>query len=290
MPGATNGVSAPGAIDAGVLGSILSRVQAQAAADPFSNPILLFALDLMLRIDRGEINLDGLESLVQRLTAEAFADRAKRLASYLGEEAIAASESAIAELLERKARAGGFEEFCTALAATIFGVVFTAHPTFAITLELARSLAELATAQTVSGVPLDQAGRDARMEAAMRLEHRPPAELSLEVEHAWATEALNHAHDALEMMHRIALRVARERWPEQWTRLEPRLVTMASWVGYDQDGRTDVTWTRTIAARLADKLAMIERHRSKVQGLMRAAGDDFLATWSRSVRCCLRRA
>ncbi len=27
-------------------------------------------------------------------------------------------------------------------------------------------------------------------------------ELSLEVEHAWATEALTHAHDALEAVHR----------------------------------------------------------------------------------------
>ena len=68
-----------------------------------------------------------------------------------------------------------------------------------------------------------------------------------------------------------------QHWPEQWTRLEPRLVTLASWVGYDQDGRTDITWARTIAARLADKLAMIERYRGKVEALERAASGDFLA-------------
>ena len=68
-------------------------------------------------------------------------------------------------------------------------------------------------------------------------------------------------------VHRTAFRVAREHWPEEWTKLEPRLVTLASWVGYDQDGRTDMTWTRTIAARLADKLAMIERYRGKVEAL-----------------------
>ena len=103
-------------------------------------------------------------------------------------------------------------------------------------------------------------------------------ELSLEVEHAWVTEALNHAHDAVEGAHRTALRVAREHWPEQWTKLEPRLVTLASWVGYDQDGRTDITWTRTIAARLADKLAMIERYLKKVEALEHSADGDFLAT------------
>ena len=269
---------ATGAIDTAMLGSILSRVRAQAAADPLSNPILLFALDLTLRMDRGEIDFDGLESIVQQLTAEAFADRADRLKNYLGETAIVANERALEDLIEQKAREGGFEEFRTALARIVFGVVFTAHPTFSISLELARSLAELATGQTVDGVALDPAGRDERMETAARVEHRPPDELSLDVEHAWVTEALHHAHDALERVHRTALRVAREHWPDQWTKLEPRLVTLASWVGYDQDGRTDITWTRSIAARLADKLAMIERHLRKVEALERAASGDFLAT------------
>ena len=41
-----------------------------------------------MRIDRGEISLDGLEGMVQRLTAQAFADRAQRLGTYLGEKAI----------------------------------------------------------------------------------------------------------------------------------------------------------------------------------------------------------
>jgi|SRR5579863_1260275 len=52
----------PGAIDTATLGSILSRVRTQAAADPFSNPMLLFALDLTLRMDRGEIDLDSEQS------------------------------------------------------------------------------------------------------------------------------------------------------------------------------------------------------------------------------------
>jgi phosphoenolpyruvate carboxylase len=273
---AADELNAVGVVDAAMLGSMLSRVQTQAAADPFSNPILLFALDLTLRIDRREIHLDGLESLVQQLTVEAFADRAGRLANYLGETAIAANGRAITELIERQARDASFEKFHTVLARSLFGVVFTAHPAFSIALDLAHSLTELATGQTATGLTLDQAGRDARIGTATRLEHRPPAELSLEVEHAWATEALYHAHDALEVVHRTALRVAREHWPGEWTKLEPRLVTLASWVGYDQDGRTDMTWTRTIAVRLADKLAMLERWRGKSEGLKRAASRDFL--------------
>src|SRR5580704_9322789 len=108
--------SASATIDAVTLVSILNRVRAQAAADPLSNPILLFALDLTLRMDRREIDLDGLERIVQQLTAEAFADRADRLKNYLGETAIAANDRALRDLIEKKAREGGFEEFRTAVA------------------------------------------------------------------------------------------------------------------------------------------------------------------------------
>ena len=260
-----------------MLGSIMSRVRTQASADPFSNPILLFALDLTLRMDRGEIDLDGLESVVQQLTAEAFADRAERLRNYLGETAIAANERAVAELLERKAREGGFEEFRAAVCPQSSSAWCSRLiRRFRLRWSWREAWPNWRPDQTVAGVALDQAGRDERMEAAAQVDHRPPAELSLEVEHAWVTEALNHAHDALEGVHRTALRVARDHWPEEWTKLEPRLVTLASWVGYDQDGRTDITWSRTIAARLADKLAMIERHRGKVDGLERGASGDFL--------------
>jgi phosphoenolpyruvate carboxylase len=272
LDGAQNTGPDPGALD---LAAILSRVQAQAAADPFSNPILLFALDQILRMDRGELTLDGIENLVQRLSAQAFGARAQRLAHYLGETAVAANEAVITTLIEAQTRGRDFAEFGAALSCYAFGAVFTAHPTFSTSLHLARSLSELATGQTVNGNQLDQAERDARIEAATQLQHRPPAELSLMVEHAWATEALHHAHDALEVVHRAALRVARKHWPDDWTRLEPRLVTLASWVGYDQDGRTDVTWMRTMAARLTDKLVMIERHRGKIAELASAADGDL---------------
>ena len=57
--------SSPWRIDPAMLASILDRVRTQTAADPFGNPILLFALDLTLRVDRGEIDLDGLERIVR---------------------------------------------------------------------------------------------------------------------------------------------------------------------------------------------------------------------------------
>jgi len=42
-------------IDGTTVTSILEKVRGLAAADPSSNPILLFALDLTMRMDRAEM-------------------------------------------------------------------------------------------------------------------------------------------------------------------------------------------------------------------------------------------
>jgi phosphoenolpyruvate carboxylase len=132
-------ISSPGAIEARNLAAALDRIKTHGGADPYSNPILLFALELTLRIDRGEIGLDGLQRLVEELTLEAFRDRAHRLAAYLGDTSSAANLRAIKELIERKARGASFEEFSAVTRRAVFGIVFTAHPTFSISLDLAQS-------------------------------------------------------------------------------------------------------------------------------------------------------
>src|ERR1700683_357270 len=150
---AENGAGPAAVIDVATLGAIWNRVRAQAAADPFSNPILLFALDLSMRIDRGDLDLELLETLVQRLTMEAFEDRAQRIAHYLGEVDVGANDDAITALIEQRARDASFEEFHAALSRTLFGAVFTAHPSFSISHKLEHILVELATGHTIAGAP-----------------------------------------------------------------------------------------------------------------------------------------
>ena len=38
------------------------------------------------------------------------------------------------------------------------------------------------------------------------------------------------------------LRAARDRFPDRWTELAPGPVLLATWVGFDTDGRTDIGW------------------------------------------------
>ena len=123
-----------------VLETGLAALRERSAADPFSNPIVLFAIDLSRRIDRGEITLDDLDVLVRDLTADAFAGRARMLRAYLGETNGAANRTVLSGYIEKLAAANDFDSFRAIVERPVFGVVLTAHPTFAIALETARML------------------------------------------------------------------------------------------------------------------------------------------------------
>ena len=84
----------------------------------------------------------------------------------------------------------------------------------------------------------------------------------------------------------IALDVARELYPAEWRGLRPRLLTLATWVGYDTDGRADIGWTVTFAKRLMVQLDQLRHYR-----LPRGRAWRWPAASRRRCRCssCWRR-
>ena len=64
---------------------------------------------------------------------------------------------------------------------------------------------------------------------------------------------------------------ARAKWPQDWTGLSPRPIVLASWVGYDTDGRTDINWWDTIRLRLQMKLFQLDRIARQVEPVPAAA-------------------
>lgn len=238
------------------------------AEDPFTNPYLRFALSFSRRLESGDIPMEAVEAVVSELTLAAFADRAERLREYFGPADPEATLADLSAMFERLAGCGDFEAFAEVVAGAPFGIVLTAHPTFGLRLDLSRILVELATGFDRAGEALDDAARAERLTRASHIPHESPAELTLDVEHAWSVEALGAAQAAMETIYRVVLRVARGRWPERWTALTPRLVTLATWVGFDQDGRTDVTWQVSIAKRLDLKRIVLERRLRSIEPLL----------------------
>ena len=258
------------------LAAELGAACGRAAHDPFANPVRAFARTLAARMGRGELTPEQLGQVVSTLTAQAFAARAERLGRYLGgpdpDRDLAAIEGLFETLADR-----GFETFAGALARPAYGPVLTGHPTFALDRELSLGLVELACGRDASGRPLTDAERDRRLELARTRRHRPPSPLTIDVEHAWSVEALENAAEALHAARRAALRVARRRWPERWRQIEPQLAILATWVGFDTDGRTDIGWSISIEKRLDLKRRALQRQRRALTDVAGQAAADARA-------------
>jgi phosphoenolpyruvate carboxylase len=254
----------------GVLGDLRER-------NPFGNSIKLLALELGKRLDREALGYADLERLIQQLTAQGYGHRADRLAAYLGERDEAKNVAAIRAAIRkvalpegqngRKAAPIPFAEFQALLERELFGIVITAHPTFSQSTEMLRSMAELAMERDSAGNKLGAKERERRLSAARGVEHRPPVDLALSYEHRLSIEAIGNIQMALRRVYDIVFEVAAELYPKDWESLRPKLLTIASWVGYDLDGRSDIKWSDTLFKRLRVQTAQLEQYLSVIEEL-----------------------
>ena len=244
----------------------LATADRNSTGNPFSNPFLLFARRVTDRFRNGTLDLGSIRAAVDRLTFEAFVHRAERLRLYLDAGAAQGDEARLRDLFGQLADLG-FDAYSAALAHAPLGIVATAHPTFALDAPLCEALVELATSVAADGTILDAAARDHRITLARLTPHRPPPVLNLDLEHAWSVRILGHAATALATARRIALEIARARWPDRWPTLTPALLTLATWVGFDQDGRTDISWDISFAKRLDLKRIALEQYLADISSL-----------------------
>jgi phosphoenolpyruvate carboxylase len=244
----------------------LAKLRQQTELDPFANPILLLGIEIGRRLNARELSLDALEQLIQRLTMESFLRRSERIERYLGVCERAANIERLRQLLRGLTRDGDaatpFESFRRAIERDRFGIVITAHPTFSLATALQQILVALAIGTGRDGSTLDGPARQALIDQASRSEHRPDQPLDLAEEHRQSVAAISNLHAVLDLVYDLAFRVAQEAYPDRWTELSPRLLTIASWVGYDLDGRSDIPWTTTFAKRLRVQVLQLERYRA----------------------------
>ncbi|MGE0724680.1 MAG: phosphoenolpyruvate carboxylase, partial [Alphaproteobacteria bacterium] len=223
------------------------------AHDPFGKPVMSVALAITREIDAGRLDAEGLEALVRHLRDVAFADRAARIAAYVGGLDRATNEAALDRVVGHVLRPDPADSpvpwarFRESVERPRYAAVFTGHPTFALDPEVARDLA----AATGGAAP------------GAFVSHRPP-EPTLDHEFARAIDAVAHGRDALDRFNARLLAAARASWPARWTELVPRPLILSSWVGYDTDGRTDIGWWDTLRLRLRMKRLQLLRLRAQL--------------------------
>ncbi len=241
--------------------------------DPFSNPIQRVALELSRRIEDGSVSYATLEQLIQYLSADGFIGRAARLKRYVGEMDPDANIRILTARIEALALPPGaetpvpFEQFRAQVEHELFGIVMTAHPTFNLSGELMELLTTLASGRAGDGTSLSDSTRRELVDHMAGLVHRPDDDLSLTREHNLSLIAIGNVQAALRRLYAIVHDVAANHYPDRWTELTPRLITVASWVGYDLDGRSDIKWTDTLRKRLIVQAGQLRHYREEVRAV-----------------------
>ena len=253
---------------------LVEEARQRSRTDPFGSPVLAVALAIMRQMDAGAITLDTLDAVVRQLRDEAFDARARRLRDYVGGlEGSAAAMSAVAARLVRPDPADSpvpFGTFRAAVERTRFAAVFTAHPTFSLPYEQADALARAASG-----------------EAVPRFVSHRPSKPTLAEEFDQAGAAIARGRDAIDEFTTILLQTAAQTWPDRWRSLIPKPVILATWVGYDTDGRTDIGWWDTLRLRLVMKRLQLQRVRIQVgDGAVGTRLDEAITAVDAQVAAC----
>jgi phosphoenolpyruvate carboxylase len=258
------------------------------------------ALYISSLLQNDHSNLSELSDLVLLLKVNAFAFRAKKLKNYIGECKSQENEKIITGLFieqtrDRDGKLVPFEIFQELVQREVFGIVITAHPTFSISKDLTHILAELVVCcdedQTSGGYQTSVLSKKNLSELVSKvaiIPHGSPEPVTLDDEMEFALMALRNIRGALRRVYKILFSVSQKVYPNDWQRLLPKLLTVATWVGYDLDGRSDIGWSvtlkqRMIVAKLAledylsvlKELAVLDDVQNRLRTSIEMLGDDL---------------
>lgn len=231
----------------------LSRIAAYETAaghDPLTNSVRQLAHDVLAKWLGGEMTSDDIAGVTKVLTSDALIARADEFA-----DRHRASGPSGFDLTQFFQGLEGltFAEAKQRLERNAAGIVFTAHPTFAMSPDLSRAFTDYASAAADE----DRTAIKARIPDLI---DRRAGQITLTQEHVAAHAAIAHAKDAVRQLTHQIFEWARQAFPDNWTQLAPKPVSVASWVGYDLDGRTDIHWSQSLSLRLGEKAQQLSAY------------------------------
>lgn len=229
----------------------LKTLHQRTSETPLFNPVFQLSLELSRELESGRMSLGEVAGLIGELDCESLQDRAGRLVKLLAPMAPADNRASFHALAEAGAD-GTFEAFAARWSRPMLHAVFTAHSTFLLTARQADAVAVAASSGDVTQTAVCILDPD-----------RPP--VTLDFEHDEAMAALGRAADARDALTHILLEIAARRWPDRWRELCPQPFRLASWVGYDMDGRTDIGWSTSLRYRLKEKALKLGRYAAALE-------------------------
>jgi phosphoenolpyruvate carboxylase len=227
----------------------LEELHARTAETPLFNPVFQLGLELSRQLESGELTLDQVDGLVAELECEGLRARAARLHRLVAPLDPAVNEARLGDLASEE----DFTEFAARWQRPLAHIVFTAHPTFLLT-----------KAQT-SAVAASASSGEISEQVTCTAAHQRDS-ITLDSEHEAAMAAMARAQNARDRINALLFDTAARRWPKRWRSLQPMTVRLASWVGYDMDGRTDIGWATSLRYRLIEKALRLARYAESLKG------------------------
>ncbi len=227
--------------------------------DPLTNSVFALAQTLFRDLEAGRTKLSDLSKLADEVHLDLIEGRAERFrVQHAGGKAKSAWEQLTADL--DALAADGFDAFKARVEQATGGIVFTGHPTFALSKDLRTALADHVVSAT-------KTSRTAVMRQ-IRADSRPWNQaISLKGEHDEVQAAIAHAADAQLVYARTLMAVARKAFPDDWRSLKIQVPTIACWVGYDLDGRADIHWSQSLTFRLTEKAVQLGRYAQQLEAI-----------------------
>ena len=239
----------------------LHELHPQTAETPLFNPVFQLGLELSRLIEQGDMTLDQIESLIAEIECESLRARAARLDRIVGPIAPADND----RQLDALASEDDFTSFAVRWQRPAAHVVFTAHPTFLLSRAQNEAVAHSASTGDFS-------------EASVCVASPERDTITLDYEHEEALAAIARGQVARDRINARLFEIAAARFPKKWKALQPMPVRFATWVGYDMDGRTDISWSTSIRYRLDEKAMRLASYAAVLRDVLPAMGH-----------CCDRR-
>ncbi len=262
------------------LETLLAEHKAAVASDPQANPVKLLAYDISKAVEDRSIAFRDIEALVKSLSDRGAIDRANRLRRRAGVDSFAQLSETIADYANTQAEKG-FEAFKLWVETPGQGIVLTAHPTFSLSRDIRNTLGAIATSDAKTVKDLTET-----LKTHPYLPKRAP---TLIEEHEDTQATLIRIQDALGKLNASILDVAAKHFPKKWTNLTPHLADAYSWVGYDIDGRTDISWGDALRLRLSEKRDQLSRYANEAAriagiGGFKSDAEDAIDSLSDRIR------
>ena len=218
---------------------------------------LSVAYDLASALLTGNKGLSGLETALRARSKPLLKTRLNGMVSRWQELNIGRNKRRLEAIVDKLAHGSDgqvipFADFQRLIEDEVAGFVVTAHPTFSMSSEAWRCAGAF-----MNGLSKGEKAASDALDGEVLGQVEPDRSPTLHEELEYANVALGNMRRSLRVLYEVVFHRAAALYPDSYRNLRPRLATIASWVGFDLDGRTDINWS----------LGLLFRYRTAIAGL-----------------------